>query len=218
MKGSFVPYSESEPYLFLSYAHSDWKIVYFFLQLLNQAGCRVWYDEGIPLAGDWRDAVAEKVSKCQAVVALLSNNSANSKHCKAELEYAEKNNKPILLVHLEDGVQLSPGLQMYLGGKQAIKLSDFSLELIVQRLSQEQERTFSCCFKKREENSARTISLNAANPSPKVVASPSESSLDLHDSSLVSGVSQSPAINIHSNEIHINGKNCTSSEEEKRIL
>ena len=42
-----VPYSGSEPYIFVSYSHMDKDRVFGIIRLLQGRGYRVWFDEGI---------------------------------------------------------------------------------------------------------------------------------------------------------------------------
>ncbi len=46
-RAPFSPYTGSEPYVFVSYAHEDSTVVLPELAWLHEQGINVWYDEGI---------------------------------------------------------------------------------------------------------------------------------------------------------------------------
>ncbi len=84
-------YEGSEPYIFVSYRHIEKKQAYPIIRRLNEAGYRVWYDEGIRSGEQyWNDVVAEHVKHCTVLIALCSKAFFESEHCREELEYAKK--------------------------------------------------------------------------------------------------------------------------------
>ncbi|MBR7039520.1 MAG: toll/interleukin-1 receptor domain-containing protein [Oscillospiraceae bacterium] len=84
-------YEGSEPYIFVSYRHIEKKQAYPIIRRLNEAGYRVWYDEGIRSGEQyWNDVVAEHVKRCTVLIALCSKAFFESEHCREELEYAKK--------------------------------------------------------------------------------------------------------------------------------
>ncbi|MBQ9347979.1 MAG: toll/interleukin-1 receptor domain-containing protein, partial [Oscillibacter sp.] len=121
----FQPYEGQEPYIFASYSHRDSGTVLPILDAMNKRGFRVWYDQGIPGAAEWETEIANHVATCAVCLAFHSKHSQTSEHCDAELMYARKKNRPILSVYLEDGVELNPGVEMYLTRYQSVKWRDF---------------------------------------------------------------------------------------------
>ena len=84
-------YEGSEPFIFVSYRHIEKKQAYPIIRRLNEAGYRVWYDEGIRSGEQyWNDVVAEHVKRCTVLIALCSKAFFASEHCREELEYAKK--------------------------------------------------------------------------------------------------------------------------------
>lgn len=119
------PYEGPEPYIFVSYARKDADTVFPLLDALCAAGYRIWYDAGIHWTDEWPDEIAEHIAQSAAVLAFHSVVSTKSRHCKAEIHYAQKKDRPLLSVYLEDGVTLPPGLEMYLTLLQSVKLSAY---------------------------------------------------------------------------------------------
>lgn len=113
------PYRGQEPYVFLSYSHKDMPQALEIVETLQQAGYRVWYDEGIDPGTEWDENVARHVRGCDYFVALLSAQYLESSNCKDELNFARELEKPRLLVYLEN-IRLPDGMQMRLGRLQAI--------------------------------------------------------------------------------------------------
>ena len=84
-------YEGSEPYLFVSYRHTEREVAYPIIRRLNEAGFRVWYDEGIHTGTPyWNDVIAVRVENCTVLLALCSKAFFESEHCRRELEYAKK--------------------------------------------------------------------------------------------------------------------------------
>ena len=113
------PYKGDKPYIFVSYAHLDKDRIAGILRRLIEAGYRVWYDEGIDPGTEWDANIATHIEGCSSFVAFISANYLNSDNCKDELNFARDQDKPILLVYLED-TQLPGGMRMRLDRKQAI--------------------------------------------------------------------------------------------------
>ena len=91
-----TPYSGREPYLFLSYKHSDWEIILPFLRDLAADGLRFWYDRGIPGASEWMGVLEERIENAQILVVFLSQSAVDSKYVRREILMADALNKRIL--------------------------------------------------------------------------------------------------------------------------
>ena len=68
-------YIGNEPFVFISYAHSDKQIAERVIVGLKRKMCRVFYDDGLTPGESWNDELAEKLIKCDCVIVLLTNNS-----------------------------------------------------------------------------------------------------------------------------------------------
>ena len=113
------PYSGDKSYVFLSYSHRDAEAAINIVHHLQSEGFRVWYDEGVDPGSEWDENIASHVEKCGYFIALLSRSYLDSSNCKDELNYAREEEKPRLLIYLEE-VQLPSGMRMRLSRLQAI--------------------------------------------------------------------------------------------------
>ena len=117
MERPFPAYQGDEPYIFVSYSHQDTDIVYQGIQLLQNQGYNIWYDEGINPGASWREEVAESILGCDLFIILVSPQSANSDPCLKEVNFALEHNRALLAIHTER-TQLSPGLELALNDRQ----------------------------------------------------------------------------------------------------
>lgn len=111
--------NENKPYIFISYAHKDAKLV---MPIINQAendGYNIWYDEGIDPGTEWDENIARHIENSSYFIAFISENYINSKNCKDELNYSRDLDKKQFLVYLED-VSLPSGMAMRMNRIQAI--------------------------------------------------------------------------------------------------
>ena len=85
------PYEGNQPYLFVSYSHKeeDKAIVYPILERMEQAGFRVWFDQGIEATSEWPSAVCAHLKASSACLFCLSPNFADSVNCRDELYLAK---------------------------------------------------------------------------------------------------------------------------------
>lgn len=120
---------DSEPYIFISYAHKDSEMVIPLLIKLKSHGFCIWFDENIEPASTWDDNIAEHIEKSEFFVSMISPNYLDSKNCLDELRYAlsEKNKNKQFLLFLQD-VVLPKGIAMRTGGIQNIYINDFETD------------------------------------------------------------------------------------------
>ena len=57
MDRPFAAYTGDEPYVFVSYSHSNSDAVYPELVWLKECGFNIWYDEGIEAGTEWTDVL-----------------------------------------------------------------------------------------------------------------------------------------------------------------
>ena len=117
-------YNGNEPYVFVSYAHSDSKEVLPIIEYMQQTGIRIWYDDGIEAGSEWPQYIAENLEKASCILVFMSPNSANSRNCRNEINLASELKKEFLVVHLVD-FELALGLRLQLNSNQAIFWSKF---------------------------------------------------------------------------------------------
>lgn len=111
--------SNSSPFIFISYAHSDIDKVQPIINTLTANNFNVWYDKGIEAGTEWPEFIAEKIIESSVIVAFISKSSLESHNCRREINFAIELKKELLVVHLED-VNLTPGMRMQLNTLQAM--------------------------------------------------------------------------------------------------
>lgn len=120
-------YNGNEPYVFISYAHSDSKKVFPIIEYMQRMGIRIWYDDGIEAGSEWPQYIAENLAKASCVLVFMSPNSANSHNCRNEINLASELKKEILVAHIVD-FELPLGLRLQLNSNQAIFKSKFNTD------------------------------------------------------------------------------------------
>lgn len=113
------PYEGDKKYIFISYCHKDYTMVFPIIERLSADGYRVWFDEGIDPGSEWPEIIADHLNSCALCVAFVSQNSVNSHNCKREINFALLKKKPFISVVLNETV-LSLGMEMQLSATQAI--------------------------------------------------------------------------------------------------
>ena len=108
------PYTGSEPYVFISYAHADEQAVGSVLENLERNGVRFWYDDGIKAGSEWPEYIAERLALADTMIAFVSNAYAASTNCRKELHYAVSKGIRTINVFLEDA-DLTPGMALQIG-------------------------------------------------------------------------------------------------------
>ena len=68
--------NKDQNYIFISYAHSDFRQVYADLADMYEAGVRFWYDRGLSAGKKWNAEVKEKIEhpNCVGVIFYMSEN------------------------------------------------------------------------------------------------------------------------------------------------
>lgn len=114
-----IPYKGPEPYIFISYSHKDSDRVWPIIDRMLKDGYRVWYDEGIDPGTEWNKIIAAKLNQCSRFIVFLTKNSIQSKFVRREINFADRKDKPILQIYLED-LTLSEDMELTLDDYQAI--------------------------------------------------------------------------------------------------
>lgn len=139
-------YTGDKPFIFVSYAHVDKSIVFKIIELLQNYGYHVWFDEWLHLGNDWHDELAERIRCCDAFLFMCSEESVKSGYCRDEIyavdseakrrmdESEDDNNVlQILTIKLEN-IRLSKGIGMVLNSKQMLSGVGSDAEEIVRKL------------------------------------------------------------------------------------
>ncbi len=93
--------------IFISHSSKDAKPAALIKQFLEQQGHQsIFLDfdpqQGIPVGRNWEREIYRRLKSCRAVIALMSENSMESKWCFAELAHARAMGKQIFPVKLDD--------------------------------------------------------------------------------------------------------------------
>ena len=122
------PYEGNQPYLFVSYSHKeeDKAIVYPILERMEQAGFRVWFDQGIEATSEWPSAVCAHLKASSACLFCLSPNFADSVNCRDELYLAKKEAIKRVTLFLKSDMQLDPELEMGLVRQEQLFLENYN--------------------------------------------------------------------------------------------
>ena len=84
---------------FISYSRKNKAFVRKLNAALDEAGINAWVDwEGIPLTADWMASITSAIEASDALIFVISPDSAKSKYCYKELEIALQFNKKIVPV------------------------------------------------------------------------------------------------------------------------
>lgn len=129
MKCNVRPYEGDEPYIFFSYCHEDAWQNYPIIERMSHDGYRIWYDDGLHPGDEWPERIAEKLDGCTVCMAALSQNFSQSHNCKNELTFAINNQKPLLIIKLED-FPMSMGMRLQLANTQYIEKYQYDSENI----------------------------------------------------------------------------------------
>jgi len=88
--------------IFVSYSRSVKTEVGKVIDLLRAIDHEVWWDGDIPIMADWWATILNKIEWCDVFIFVVSEKSAQSAYCLAELNYATERNRPILPFVIDD--------------------------------------------------------------------------------------------------------------------
>ena len=115
----FEAYSGDQPYVFVSYAHEDERLVFPELRALHEKRIRIWYDDGIAPGSEWYENIARALDLASLFLVFITKSAVESRHVRNEISFALDQGTPFLAVHLED-TKLPVGLKLRMGGIQGI--------------------------------------------------------------------------------------------------
>ena len=133
MQRPFPAYQGDEPFLFVSYAHDDSSLIFPEMSWLRDSGLNLWYDEGIQVGAEWRQALVDAIAGCSGLIFFATARSVVSANCIRELNFAVDENKPVYVVKLDDAA-LPDVLRLSLSDRQPLVRADFDESAYRERL------------------------------------------------------------------------------------
>ena len=109
----FDAYKGDKPYIFVSYAHLNSKVVFRHITRLRDEGFRIWYDEGIDPGTDWSDEIAKALTNATSFLVFVSPEMVESHNVKKEIVFALSKKKQMIAVHITE-ITLSIELELTL--------------------------------------------------------------------------------------------------------
>lgn len=88
-----IPYVGQDPYIFVSYSHTEREKVENVLGLLFRNGVRVWYDVGLLAGENWEDTLEQKIRESGMFLCFLANGIEQRKVVLNEIRLAMEMNK-----------------------------------------------------------------------------------------------------------------------------
>ncbi|MHA1729724.1 MAG: toll/interleukin-1 receptor domain-containing protein [Promethearchaeota archaeon] len=116
----FKAYKGDNPFIFVSYAHSDKLQTYPIMDYLNKSGFNIWYDEGISVSEDWKRSIVTNIENCKAFLVFITPHIIDSEYVRKEISYALSKKKPFYSVYLKD-TTLPGELEFDISGIQSMK-------------------------------------------------------------------------------------------------
>ena len=127
-------YEGDKPYIFVSYSHIDSKVVKEVLQMLINQGYRIWFDEGIRAGSSWTENLMNHIKNASHFIFFLSRHSINSKYCLKELRFADRRNKIIIPICIEN-VNVSDEIDFLLGEVQMLFKNNLEKEEFMEKFN-----------------------------------------------------------------------------------
>jgi hypothetical protein len=88
--------------IFVSYRRTDRELVAQVVQRLEGRGVGVWYDAQIDGGADWRETIVEALAESDMLVIFFSEECNTSRQLKKELAVADKLDKPVVPILIEN--------------------------------------------------------------------------------------------------------------------
>lgn len=168
----FPAYKGKAPYIFISYAHVDFSLIYPIISEFNGLGYNVWYDEGIEPGIEWPEEIANALDRCSLFIVFISPAAAGSPNVRNEINFAlAKKGLPFIAVHLKN-TTLTPGLQLQMGTRQAILKYNMDDESFRRKYT----HSFEAIFKQPEKRKQYTPISPSSEEKPAQEAEPKTAS------------------------------------------
>ena len=116
----FEAYEGDEPFVFVSYSHTDKLQVYPIIDYLNKKGIHIWYDEGIPISENWKRSIVENLERCKAFLLFITPHILDSDYVRKEISFASKRQKRFFGVYLKE-TELPSELEFDIADIQSMK-------------------------------------------------------------------------------------------------
>ena len=100
--GRILPDTHVTDYLFISYCHLDYKLVYTDIFLLQEQGVNIWYDKEMTVGDSWKDTANKYMTprNCLGVIFYVSEASLKSNAVIEELNFRKDINKKFICISL----------------------------------------------------------------------------------------------------------------------
>lgn len=151
-------YEGNEPFVFISYAHTDIEKLREVVSLLSAYKIRYWYDKGLHPGDDWNLIIAEHLKNASVCLFLLSPDSAVSTFVKNELSFANTHKVPLHTLILNE-FPIPLDIELMIGRSHYLKKDKSYMQNLVSSLPQEvfegntrKKLTFREKMKQRSEN------------------------------------------------------------------
>ena len=116
----FKAYEGDDPFVFVSYSHTDKLQVYPIIDYLNKKGIHIWYDEGIPISEKWKRSIVENLERCKAFLLFITPHIIESDYVRKEISFASKRQKTFFGVYLKE-TELPSELEFDIADIQSMK-------------------------------------------------------------------------------------------------
>ena len=98
----FVSYDGDEGYIYASYNHKDYELVYDILTAFYDKGYRISHDAAHNIRGDFFEYWIRMIKNCKVFFCFLSGNYIDSDTNRRELNFAYNGKKIIIPIRLDD--------------------------------------------------------------------------------------------------------------------
>ena len=92
----------ANPDIFISYSHSDKKVVYRELELIEKWGYRVWIDSKMFPGMNWTKRTGNALEKSKLFLLFITSNSIKSNRVLDELTFAKERKKSIVVIYIHN--------------------------------------------------------------------------------------------------------------------
>ena len=98
-----VKITEKDNFYFISYNSEDQERVSKYVKELDLLGFPMWYDKGLHVGNKWKKEIAERISKCDAVVMFITNGifKKSESFVYKEYEFAGFYEKKVYIIYLD---------------------------------------------------------------------------------------------------------------------